>query len=163
MIFSSCNPASVDKWRVELLQCPTQKQAPFHWKSFHKRISCKNEDDEGYDDQVYDDKRHDVVVHLSERQIEERTKLCKSISWTMRDLGGQYHLGLFNLGCSVFMPTIAHHLVERVLINQGCWGKEGFWILVFMTIQCHEDLNLTLTHASQSCQIQRCTHSHWKD
>ena len=48
-------------------------------KGFDDNCNCNNGDNEGYVDQD-DDERHDVVVDLSERQIEERTKLCKSIS-----------------------------------------------------------------------------------
>ena len=38
--------------------------------------------------------------HLSERQMEERTKLCKSISWTMRDLWGKNQMCRILKKCS---------------------------------------------------------------
>ena len=134
----------------------------------------------------------DVIYHhLSERQMDERTKLCKSISWTMRDLRRRsqfllwYFLGIFFSFSGIFhiffweiFNTIFDEkvLVERWVLYKTehvsgstsdqypyllrivlCIPRYCIFKCCFMRIK-----NLTLTHASQSCQIQHCKHSHWK-
>ena len=134
----------------------------------------------------------DVIYHhLSERQMDERTKLCKSISWTMRDLRRRsqfllwYFLGIFFSFSGIFhiffweiFKTIFDEkvLVERWVLykTEHLSGLQvtsihiyyvlyfAFRDIVFSNVVSMGIKNLTLTHASQSCLIQHCKHSHWK-
>ena len=134
----------------------------------------------------------DVIGHhLSERQMDERTKLCKSISWTMRDLRRRsqfllwYFLGIFFSFSGIF--HIFFWETSKTIFDEKFLWKDGFCTklnifqglqvtsihiyyvlyfafrdIVFSNVVSMGIKNLTLTHASQSCLIQHCKHSHWK-